>query len=386
MKQKRWIPVIWIALLALLLAGVIIVPARAAGAASTTVHHSAQPGAAAVPLNSTIYLTTPALESLFQQNIAQQAPGAFNSATSAIVAKLPAKDRQWIQQMIAALIQPSASLTGLATLKSGLDASIQIALYNGDPQPINTSMLITFQVLNGSTAQVSAQPLNGGPTLASGPLSTFQIPFGQLQSIGTTPSCGSSALALHMQVPVSFGKAQASTSVQTETVAALNQHINQQQQPARQSAANNVPASDSIYVEIPASSLAQVGGSIGTMPVSGGLTAQNIQIGVQGNNLVINSDIYDSFFGFIGTAQTTMTPTASNGNLAVTVSSTTFTILGFITFPVNSYNQQIQQTLNSKLNSAFAGKFYATQARIGPNGSIPCAAGNSLLLSGSASL
>jgi len=107
---------------------------------------------------------------------------------------------------------------------------------------------------------------------------------------------------------------------------------------------------------------------------------------VQGSNLVINSDIYDSFWGKIGTATTTVAPTAAGGNLAVHVLSTTITILNLFTFPYDSYNQQIQQTLNSKLNGALAGKFTVTRAAIGPNAQLPCAAGNSLVLTGSASL
>jgi len=52
---------------------------------------------------------------------------------------------------------------------------------------------------------------------------------------------------------------------------------------------------------------------------------------------------------------------------------------------MNNYNQQIQQTLNSKLGSAFSGKFYVDQAEIGPNSLLPCAAGDSLVLSGNIS-
>lgn len=381
MKHTKLIYTGWLLVLIALLAGAIVVPARAASTASKAARNAAQRGTAAVPVNSTIYLTMPVLQSLFQQNIARQAPAAFNNATGSVIGQLPSQDRQWAQQMINALVQPSASLTSLSILKNGLGASLQITLYNGDPQPINASMLITFQILNGSTVQVSAQSLNGGPTLANGPLTTFQIPFGQLQNIVTTPTCGSSALAVHMQIPISLAQAQ---TAQTGTYAAMSLSASHQQ--GSRHAAKGVPASANSYVEIPASSLAQVGGSIGSLPVSSSLTAQNIQIGVQGSNMVITSDIYDSFWGKIGTAVTTMTPTASGGSLAVNVTNTTLTILGFITFPVNSYNQQIQQTLNSKLNGALSGKFYVTQAQIGPNGSIPCAAGNSLLLSGSASL
>ncbi|HEY6409462.1 MAG TPA: hypothetical protein VIY29_18540, partial [Ktedonobacteraceae bacterium] len=55
-------------------------------------------------------------------------------------------------------------------------------------------------------------------------------------------------------------------------------------------------------------------------------------------------------------------------------------------FQYDTYNQQIEQTLNAKLNGALAGKFTVTRAAIGPNAQLPCAAGDSLVLTGSASL
>jgi len=362
--------------LALLLAGVIFVPAGAAGKARAAGSVAGHAAASAMPVSATIYLTMPMLQSLFQQNIAQQVPSAFNNAISGALGKMPAQDRGWAQQMIAALIQPGAALTGLSTQKNGLATSLRITLYPGDPQPINASMLITFNVINSSTVQVSAQSLNGSPSLANGPIATFQVPIGQLSSINTTPSCGSAALAVHLQIPIALSQGQT-------TAQAL---AGQSRRNSGLSLPINLPASANSYVEIPASSLAQLGGSIGTMPISSGLTAQNIRVGVQGSNLVINSDIYSSIFGDVGTAVTTMNPTASRGGLAVIVTNTTFNIFGFIPINENGYNQQIQQTLNSKLNSAFAGKFDVTQAQIGPNSSVPCAASTSLVLSGSTSL
>jgi len=112
------------------------------------------------------------------------------------------------------------------------------------------------------------------------------------------------------------------------------------------------------------------------------MTAKNIRIGVQGSNLVITSDIYDSFFGNIGTAVTTVAPTASNGSLAVHVLNTNLQLFGLFSFPYNSYNAQIEQTLNSKLNGALTGKFTVASAAIGPNAAVPCAAGDSLVLTG----
>src|SRR5205085_1062360 len=46
------------------------------------------------------------------------------------------------------------------------------------------------------------------------------------------------------------------------------------------------------YIEMPASSLAQMGNSIGSLPVGNGLTAQNVRLGVSGNHLTITTDIF----------------------------------------------------------------------------------------------
>jgi hypothetical protein len=56
--------------------------------------------------------------------------------------------------------------------------------------------------------------------------------------------------------------------------------------------------------------------------------------------------------------------------------------VGFLSFPINSYNQQIQQDLNAELNGALTGTFSVSQATIGFNAHLPCAAANSLVLAG----
>ncbi len=301
------------------------------------------------------------------------------------------QDRGWATQMATTLLQPSAALTSLTTQSNGLATSLRLSLYPGDPQPTNASMLVSLRVIDSSTIQVSATPLNGSPALVNGPLATFSIPFGQLSNIRTTPTCGDASLAVNLQFPIALGKGHALAQTQTQS-SALTAFTSQQQQQSTVSYTHPGTTTDipngntNSYVELPASSLAAIGNSIGSLPVSSSMTAQNIQVGVQGSNLVINSDIYDSFFGKIGTAITTVAPTASGGNLAVNVLSTTITVLNIFTFPNNSYNQQIQQTLNSKLNGALSGKFNVSQAAIGPNPHVPCAAGNSLVLTGTASL
>lgn len=121
------------------------------------------------------------------------------------------------------------------------------------------------------------------------------------------------------------------------------------------------------------------------MPISSSFTAKNIRIVVQGGNIHILSDIYWSRLN-IGTADTAAAPGAAGGNLALYVLSTNLNIFNLFSFPLNSYNKQIQQTLNAKLGNAFHGKFYVSQAGIGPNNLLPCAAGDSLVLAGNISI
>lgn len=139
------------------------------------------------------------------------------------------------------------------------------------------------------------------------------------------------------------------------------------------------------FIEIPASSLAALGSTVGSIPAGNGITAQNIRISVQRPNLLITSDIYWSGLN-IGTAVTTVAPSASGGKMVTHVLSTVLNLFGLFPFSVNSYNAQIEQTLNSKLGNAFSGKFYVAQAAIGPNSQLTCAASDSLLLSGSSTL
>jgi hypothetical protein len=84
----------------------------------------------------------------------------------------------------------------------------------------------------------------------------------------------------------------------------------------------------------------------------------------------------------LGTARTVMEPQARNGNLAVHVLKTDVTVFQLFQFPNNSYNQQIEQSLNSRLSKAFAGKLYVTNASIGANDHVSCAANDSLVLTG----
>ncbi len=364
MRKHRWIAQTFLLIIALIL---MVTPVRAAQL--TTGTHAIQKQAT-TPINATIYLTRATLQPIFQTHINQQVPGAVNNAINTIVGNMPAADRSWAGQIATTLIQPSATLSSLTPQQDGLATSLRINLYPGDPQPINATLLVKFSIANGSTIQVTALPSKSGPTLVSGPLATFQIPLGQLNSINTTPGCGDAALAVNLQLPISLGQGQQTSS--NKAGLAIRQQSTAQ-------------AGTDAYVAIPAASLASLGSGIGTIPVSSSLTAQNIRLTVQGSNLVITSDIYLGFLQ-IASATTYVQPTATNGNLTVNVQKTDLTFLQFFTFPSNTYNQQIQQILNTKLSGALAGKFNVTNAAIGTNSHIPCSASDSLILTGTTNL
>jgi hypothetical protein len=381
MKRIRYIQAGWVVLLVMLVLGLAVTPA---GAASGTTRQTTQRVGNTTSVNATIYITLGTLRPLFQNQINQQVPGAVNSVINTLVSKLPHQDQGWATQMATTLIQPSATLTSLTTQPGGLATSLRLSLYPGDPHPILANELISLSVIDSSTIQVSAKPLNGSPALVNGPLTTFQISIGQLSSISTTPTCGDASLAVSLQFPVALGQSQANSQVPVATTNSLasispnSSHL--------EAAHSNTATSSNSYVELPASSLASIGNSVGGLPIGSGLMAKNIQIGIAASNLLITSDIFDSFWGKIGTAVTTVAPMAAGGNLAVHVLNTNLTILNIFTFPYNSYNQQIEKTLNTKLNGALKGKFYVSQAAIGPNAHVPCAAKNSLVLTGTANL
>ena len=371
MKSLRILQVGWIPALAALVLGVtILTPALASNAAAQRTTQTPEQ-ANSSSLNAIVYLTTGSLASTFQNRIDQQVPGAVNAAISNAVSVLPTRDQSWAMEMATTLIQPSATLVNLYPQQGGLSMRLRLSLYPGDPQAITASSLIKFNVLNSSTVQVSATPMNGGPSLINGPLTTFQMPLGSLNSIYSTPGCGSSALALNLQFPVALGQTSSQVQRLTSNISTM--------------VSTKLPAGNiNSFIEVPASSLYSLGSSIGSMPAGKSFTARNVRIVVEGSNLHILSDIYWSGIN-IGTADTTVAPGAAGGNLVLNVLSTDLSIFNLFTFPLNSYNQQIQQALNAKLGNAFAGKFYVAQAGIGANGLLPCAAGDSLVLAGNIS-
>ncbi len=385
-RHLRFLQVSWIILLLLLLLALMVTPVSANRRVTQPSTSQTNP---ATTIAANVYITLGTLEPLFQSNINHAVPGAVNNAINGIINSLPQKDRSWAQIMATTLFQPSATLTGLTRQSNGLLASLQLSLYSGDPHPINASLLTSYSVTSGSTITVTARPVNGSPTLVNGPVSTFQVPFGQLNSIKTMTTCGDAALNVGLQFPLSLGQGQTQPQVQPGGMAdPTNRSMPMQMQhPHNIVEQQSDPATDqNTFIEIPASSIASIGSSIGSFPVNSSQTAKNIQVSVQGSQIVVTSDIYDSFWGHIGSAVTTMAPTTANGNIAVKVLSTTFKLFGFISIPYDSYDQQIQQSLNQKLQGALAGKFDVTSAQIGPIAQLPCAANNSLLLTGTASL
>ncbi len=373
--KRRYLYSSWILLLTTLVLALAVTPASAA-----TRHTRFQQ--VTTPLNATIYLGTGTVSPIFQGRVNQQVPNVVSAAIAAIVNKLPANDQSWASTMATTVIQPTALLTSLAPQQDGLAASLRISLYPGDPQPINASLLIKFSILDSSTVQVSAYPLPGSPSLVNGPITTLHIPVGQLNSIHATPDCGDAALAVNLQVPVSLGgqaMGQTQVSQTTNTLGMI-------QQPTQPHLLSATPDAVNSYVEIPATSLASLGNGIGSLPISNNLSARNIQVSVQGGNIVVNSDIMLGGAFRLGTAVTTVQPTAIGGNLAVNVLNTSLTIFQIFTFPYNTYNRQIEQLLNTKLGTALSGKFTISNAAIGSNSHVPCTASDSLVLTGTTSL
>jgi hypothetical protein len=390
MKYLRFMRVGWILVLAVFVLGVtFMTPALAAN--NTPRHttqtqiqaHTAQKTAGSA-LNAIIYLTTDSLSSTFQSHIDQQVPDAVNTAIVNMVRKLPKQDQGWATEMATTLIQPSATLVSLVPQQGGLAMTLSLSLYPGDPRAITASILVSFSVQDSSTVQVSASPINGSPSLINGPLTTVQIPIGSLNSINSTPTCGNAALAINLQFPMSLGQASSQTQALPLTSNISSSGKNPLTTGLSASAKTLDPPTVNSFIEIPAASLSSLSNSIGSMPAGSGFTAKNVRITVQGSNIHILSDIYWSGLN-IGTADTAVAPSAASGNLVLHVLSTNLSLFGLFSFPMNNYNQQIEQTLNSKLGNAFTGKFYVTQAQIGPDSQLPCAARDSLVLSGNMS-
>lgn len=371
----------WVAVLTAVLLALVVTPAMAA----QRVSQHATRSHATTNIDATIYLAAATLQPLFQSKIDAQVPGAVNNAISSIVSSLPAADQGWAAQMANTLLQPSAQLISLVPQQGGLLVTLRLNLYNGDPQPITAKMLVKFSVLDSATIQVSTQPLSGSPSLVNGPIATFHMPIGSLNSITTTTSCGDASLAINLNFPVTLGSGTATGQVQSSKSSGSSM-LASFQQPARQQVQGEAQSGVNSYVEIPATSLSQLGVGIGSLPINNSFTAQNIQVSVQGSNLAVNSDIMWGGFR-LGVATTTFAPLAQNGALALKiVGETQLTWANIFNFPFGSYDPQIQQMINAKLSGALTGKFNVTNAAIGANSHVPCAASDSMVLTGTTSL
>lgn len=378
-RRSRWLP-----LLTLLLLGLIVAPI-----ANADYQKQQQPHAGTANVNANIYLLTDALKPIFQDQINQQVANISSSMISSISSSGNASstDQSWIKQLAGALISPSATLEQLTPQKNGLGTTINLSMYPGDPQPINAAMLVQFSVKNSSTIQVSAQPVAGSAQLATGPLTTFNVPVGKLQSINTTPNCGSAAVNAGIQIPVNFNSSNNGATAQiappsSQTSSLLSAQLKQSPTTTKQHKTSSLEA----YVEIPNSSLSNLGSAIGSFPISNTWTAKNIRIKSQNNSLVITTDI--SLWGtgiVLATATSYVQPSAENGKLVMHVTNTTLSVFIF-SFTNNSYNQQIETMLNSNLGNALDGQFTVESTRFGGGQAVPCAAPDSLMLQGTTNL
>jgi hypothetical protein len=384
---KRSIYISWGLVIALILIGTV----TSVNAAPTEMARPMTANANST-LNAKIYLTHDVLEQLFQNSISQQIQPLTDKTIQGIVGSSPAADQGWVGQIAHALVQPSVTLTDLTPQTNGINAGLKLSLYPGDPKPTNSHMLVTFSILNTSTIQVNSQAVAGSKPLMTGPLTTFQVPLGTLTNIQTTPTCGNANLELGLQIPLTGGQAQttnnsyqANTDQSIHTASMLSLKKTSQHTQQHKTAGTTV----STYVEVPFSSLSTLTAGIGTLPINKSLEAKNIKLSIQQGKLVVTADIISIVFGSpllkLGTATTTIEPQAVNGKLMLHVDKTTLSVLIF-TFSADNYNQQIQQALNAQIGDALGNALNISNAGIGPNAQVPCAASDSLMLTGTTTI
>jgi hypothetical protein len=140
------------------------------------------------------------------------------------------------------------------------------------------------------------------------------------------------------------------------------------------------------YIEITSSALSALGNQLGSFPVSQNLTAQNIRISIQNNEIIVMSDISLWQTGIVvGSSTTHIQPLVENGNLLLHVTKTDVAVQ-FFTFPEDSYDQQIQDQINEQLAGTLGGLFTVTNVAIGTDTHIPCTASDSLILTGTTNM
>jgi len=243
------------------------------------------------------------------------------------------------------------------------------SLYPG-AQPIEVSTLLKFSVLDSSTIQVSAQPMPGSPALLNGPLAQIKVPAGHLNSISPTPKCGDSALAAKMGFPISTGQGPVSSQAISGQPYEAIPHI------------PTDAANTNAYVEIPSSALSKLGKDLGSVQINQIFTAQNIRISIQNNEIIVRSDVSLWQTGIVvGSGTMHIQPLVKNGNLLLHIRQTDLSAL-FFSLPSDSYNRQIENSLNQQLAASLAGLFTVTNVAIGTDKHIPCTARDSLILTG----
>jgi hypothetical protein len=391
--QGSWMPLLLLALVCL-----IATPVSAARQARQ------QQQAKTTSLHASVYLAKDSLKSVFQDQINQQVASLSNGMINNMLGSLPATDQVWARAMAGSLIQPSATLTQLTPQDNGLDARIHLSLYPGDPKPINVAMLMTFSVRDASTIQVSAQPVSGSPQLANGPLTTFAVPIGQLESINTTPNCGNAGLKTNIRVPVTFDTA--SNRSQNNQVAQSTLPDKQimagiQRPQVAYTTLNRAENASNAYVEISNNSLNALGSATGPIGIgsitivpwdpNNPLTAENLHINTGGNGLEITADIYVQrpMHTRVAIATAFAQPGAVNGQLVTSVTDLQVRAFGIVSLPDSataSYKTQLENMLNSNLGNALAGKFTVNGVSVGGGAALSCAQSDSLILQGTTSL
>ncbi len=349
MKQKKVIQSGSVFLCTLWLLTFLSLPVRAASP-----YHSSAGSQQANAMGVNVYISTAVLQKQFQDAISQSLPAQFNQRLLQQTSQLPASSHALVTQLAGELVQPSATLTQLVPQQKGLAATINISLFPHDPHPMHFSMLVTFNKKDATTVQVGAQALPGQPAPpATGNLGTSKVPLSQLNSVNITPRCGVAAERFN-GIPPSGAAPQSSPSQ------------------------GKIP----IFIEIPSAVISAGARSSnpGTMRIGPSLTVQNIQVTTQANGLMATTQI------FLGPLQVAATRTliqlsAANGKLIAKVTDTQLSV-GLLSFPVQDFNQLIQQMVNLQLNAQVGNSLYVTRVAFGPTNKIPCAARGSLLLEG----
>lgn len=350
MKQRKIIRLASMFLVPLLLLVAFTLPVHAASSKRAIVRH---PNDDANTVN--VYLPIGAMQQQFQQGISQTLPDQFNQSLEQQTKSLPSDIRPLVTQLVGELLQPSATLSQLTPQQEGLVASIKISLFPHDPHPSGFSMLLVFNKINSTSAEVDVKAVPGQPAPpAMGNLDTFNVSLGQLNSIGPTPGCGVSALKMNITTP----QGQQSTSSQ----------------------GGGGPGGFPLFIEVPAAAFQQGAAAAGDMQLAAGFSVQNIQISLQGNGMLVTTQIAFAGLG-VGSTTTAIQLSAANGKLVGTVTSTQVNVVG-LSFPLDNFDQDIQQMINQELGTMMGNMLYVTSVNFGPTAAIPCSKPGNMLLGG----